>query len=146
MARQEELVVTGLLSTRILRHLKILSPKFRRRLLESGFTEEEIPHSMNIPGSKFLSDILSDPFNILELLSNRTYCSEIEQANKITALCFDFNFVFGQDAIISLKELKTEIQSTIFKKNRNGVMVNVVKMKSLPLTNKLVVTLIPIRK
>ena len=141
MARPEELVVTSLFSTHILRHLKILSPEFRSRLLGSGFSEEEILHSMNIPGSKFLSSVLSDPFEILELLSNQSNYNEIKQANDTTVLCFDFNFDLGEEAIISINELNNEMQSRIFKKNRNGVMVNVVKMKSLPLTNKLVLVI-----
>ncbi len=105
--------------------------------MESGVTDEQIKSSLSTPGSKFSSEIITAPEDLLKLMER---CKKFEIkniSNGFASFHFEFNFVIGNEGIAKLVELSPEVSKGITREDRNGIIVNVVRMRELPDTTKM---------
>ena len=105
--------------------------------MDSGVSIEQINSSLSTPGSKFSSEIISAPEDLFELIKKNKNCESRNISNGYASINFEFDFVIGNEGIANLEQLSPEVSKGITRDDRNGIIVNVVRMRELPDTTKM---------
>ena len=146
MERSKEFIITEKFAFHLLRHLTSTSKPYKASLMESGVTDEQIKSSLSTPGSKFSSDIISAPEDLFELIKKNKNCESRNISNGYASINFEFDFVIGNEGIANLEQLSPEVLKTMTQEDRNGVIVNVVRMLNLTSTNKMEIIVNPLNE
>lgn len=120
----------------LLKHFTELDSDAHDLFLAHGFKEAEITQQLQIIGSKFYNTFCKSPFDLESQLKRAKPIKQIIQSNGRIAQVYQFDQEIGTEQVIEKEKVN---QEEIIQLERNGNLIEAVKLPELPYTNQLVV-------
>ncbi|NOX86021.1 MAG: hypothetical protein GXO86_08675 [Chlorobi bacterium] len=124
----------------ILRHFSEIDEEYRKELKASaGFSDEDMDKQLTIAGSKFHPEFAKNPLHLLEMVRCHEKFSYPDirewKANRyVIKMHFsrkNYPHGVGRDALIRLDDLLAEEKALVKKQERDGMLVNQVKINRI---------------
>ena len=120
----------------LLKHFTVIDQQSFDQFRKHGYSEKEIEDQLKLIGSKFLASFCQSPLQLDTLLETKEPFEQIVQSNGRIASVYQFNQAVGTEQIVARNIVH---QNDIFQLDRNGVILDAIKLDRLPLTKKIVV-------
>ena len=120
----------------LLKHFNSIDRSLVDQFIGFGYSEKDIMAQFAVIGSKFEKAFCQNPFDLESLINGLEPIDQIVQSNGRIASVYQFDQVVGTEQVIARNIVH---QNDIIQLDRNGVIVDTVKLAHLPLTDKLVV-------
>jgi hypothetical protein len=120
----------------LLKHFTEIDQQSFDQFRKHGYSEKEIKDQLALIGSKFQQTFCQNPFQLEPLVRVKEPIEQIIQSNSRIASVYQFDQVIGTEQIVARNIVN---QNDIFQLDRNGVILEAIKLDRLPLTEKFVV-------
>ena len=120
----------------LLKHFTEIDQQSFDQFRKHGYSEKEIKDQLALIGSKFQQAFCQNPYDLESLIKGLEPIDQIIQSNGRIASVYQFNQAVGTEQVIARNIVN---QNDIFQLDRNGVILNAIKLDRLPLTEKFVV-------
>lgn len=141
MEEQTQLKLSNERAFYLVKHFESLDKKGIKYLLGCGYSLDEINLSLSTIGSKFKSKFSDNPFDLITKLKQHTPIEIIIQNNGNKAVIYKLPFAGGLGTcnIVYIKDIPKNERLHIFKLDRTGFEIKVIKRNFLDITNQIVV-------